>query len=877
MDQAALHIHPLKKFFHFFTGKLRLSNPWKYKVPFLICIPYLIFLAGDYWIQNPIVTIVASISIIVGVAGIGYLTNDLGDRKKDALIGKQNATSGLTRLQTGFLVCFFLALLTLPWLYLPFNYNSLLLLCLQLLLFCIYAFPPFRFKEKGALGVLTDALYAHLIPAILASYTFFQLIQTPTGYFWVFLFTLSCWQFILGTRNIIFHQIKDAQNDLNSNTKTFVNTIGVTNAEKLCARILLPLECMSFMGFVITVSRYNYLFGTGIIFFFVVSLLKHYRQLKTLNYRGFAYLFLDDLYIKWTPVFVLILLCFKSPVFIALLILHFFIFQNGLKTLVMDYMQGSVALRKTRSFFFEFNTFKQGLRIHLTALLVYSLLFILCYFLVALKNGNQLLLSRMLVLTMVTHALLLLSFRKQQCLQFATTYFNEKGQAFNLATFRIIFFFFLSMHFWLYVIPKHSFWASMPHSSRVGLPFIGWLIDVLPITEPLFFFAGVAAGLFSLLVCIGFCTRISLILLLPFAAYAIAIPMFFGKISHQHFLLWVLLLLCLSPVHDVLSVDAWLKKKRGLVLNTEPSIKYLLPFKFTWLILATIYFFAGIVKLWDCGLDWALSDSMINQIRWEWVEHYDTVPGFRLDNYPAIAKVGGLLVIYFELLYFLLIFSPKSRIWALLSAITFHKICGYFMYIDFKHLQEIGLSYINWQKLFSFFTKKPGSPVTDGMVSEPQVSLFKNLKKNKLMPTFIIGISVLSLVFLCSAFRIHSFPFSSYPTYSALVPGNITVLRMEATDVNGEIINIRKLGADAQFRWENIRPYELRIAETFKKHDTTLLDMKLKEYWDLWEKNIPDLQKAKQVKFYLDTYPIEPEKRNILLDSVFVGVITPAK
>ena len=167
--------------------------------------------------------ILASICTIVGIAGFGYLTNDLGDKDKDKAIQKENVTSDLSLFNLVVLFVLFLLLAIAPWFYFPMRKWSYLLLFTQFFLFYIYAFPPFRFKEKGILGVVVDALYAHVNPAILAAYTFH--LFTGEGYqnFTSFIILLGVWQLFVGIRGILFHQHKDYLNDINSGTRTFVN------------------------------------------------------------------------------------------------------------------------------------------------------------------------------------------------------------------------------------------------------------------------------------------------------------------------------------------------------------------------------------------------------------------------------------------------------------------------------------------------------------------------------------------------------------------------------------------------------------------------------------------------------------------------------
>lgn len=530
-------------------------------------------------------------------------------------------------------------------------------------------------------------------------------------------------------------------------------------------------------------------------------------------------------------------------------------------------------------FFFGFRTYKRGLAIHLLFLLFYSLCFIGVYYFLGCKIHEestrayyQRVLSKYLVACMVLHLLLLIAARRKQFALLAKEYFTEKGSAMNLAVFRIMFFFMLAGHFSYVPTTAEISWTYLPHSSRVDLPYMGWLVQNIPIGPLIFQVCAYTSGLLCLLICVGLFTRYALWALIPLAFYVLGVPMFFGKVSHYHILFWLPVFLCFSPVADVWSLDALMRKKRNIVISTSPHIKYILPFKILWLQLAIIYVFAGIIKLWDGGLDWALSESMVNQMEWEWVENYDKVPGFRLDLYPVLAKIGGLCIIYFELLYFLFIIKPSGRIWAFLGAFSLHKLAGYFMYIDFINLRLVQLSYVNWNNMYNRVVLKIKEHRPDDELASTQ-STWTTLKAEKVMPTFIVGMIFISLNFVFSALKINSFPFSSYPTYSGIVPNKVQLLRMDAFDSNGVKVDVKAVGSRSGFRWENIRPFEQRIAEIYERKDSVLLKTKLNEYWLLWVYSVPQLKAVTKVDMYLETTSIVPERRKEILKSEYLGTV----
>lgn len=317
----------------FFVKKLRLSNPWKFKAPVLMAVPYLAFLMSGDTGRHALIAVVASVTIIVGVAGLGYLSNDLGDREKDAAIQKENATTGLGLGSIALLFILFLTLAIAPWLYLPFTRQSLYLLLLEFFLFYAYAFKPLRLKERSFLGVIADALYAHLVPALLAAYTFYTFTGKRMSQDVLLLSVLCSWQLVLGIRNICFHQLKDYNNDMNSGTSTFVTRYGLRNTTALITRLILPLELLGFLAFVTLVSFIFPLFAALIAAYWLYKLFSERKAIPHFNYRDYAYKFLDDLYIQWIPLAILLLLCFRSIQFLPVLILHGLLFRSELKTL----------------------------------------------------------------------------------------------------------------------------------------------------------------------------------------------------------------------------------------------------------------------------------------------------------------------------------------------------------------------------------------------------------------------------------------------------------------------------------------------------------------------------------------------------------------
>jgi colanic acid/amylovoran biosynthesis glycosyltransferase len=274
-------------------------------------------------------TFLASIVTTIGFIGFGYLTNDVSDREKDALAGKANAVQGLSNFIIGALFVLFLVMAFAPWLYLPLDEISLLSIVLELSLFILYAFPPFRLKERGVLGVITDALYAHVLPGFLAAWTFYLVGGKFYENFFLFAIALIIWQFFSGVRNIVSHHFKDFENDIASGTSTFGTAHGKEKIYLWMSRYLIPLEVLSFLFFLFVVQLELDLLVIVVVVFLLFAG-SNFVQIKDncaeTNAKYFTNEFLDRFYIKWFPCILLAVLAFGNTFFWWLPILHMLAF-----------------------------------------------------------------------------------------------------------------------------------------------------------------------------------------------------------------------------------------------------------------------------------------------------------------------------------------------------------------------------------------------------------------------------------------------------------------------------------------------------------------------------------------------------------------------
>ena len=281
-------------------------------MPLILAFTYFLLLVGDVNPLSATLSFFAAIATTIGFMGFGYLTNDLADRKKDALAGKSNGTSNLSSISLVLLLFTFLATALLPWMYLPMDWISWLCIVIELVLFVLYAFPPFRLKERGFLGVITDTLYAHVVPGFLASWTFYLVGNEHYQNFLVFAIALTVWQLFSGVRNILSHHYADFENDLASGTRTFATVIGKEKVSQLMTRIFIPLEVLSLLGFLAIVQlKIDYLVIV-VLLFLIVAWADFKQETGETRTKHFTNTFLDRFYIRWFPYILLFSIAFGA-------------------------------------------------------------------------------------------------------------------------------------------------------------------------------------------------------------------------------------------------------------------------------------------------------------------------------------------------------------------------------------------------------------------------------------------------------------------------------------------------------------------------------------------------------------------------------------
>lgn len=208
------------------------SSDWRFSfVPFIMGCVYLWagFLGIGFDVSG-IILITLSLTTTIGFAALGYFINEHFDKTNDAAAGKVNKLALLKGYQQLFLLLAIVAITLLPWLWLPADKLSYVLIGTEIGLFLAYSLPYIRFKEKAYLAGIVDSSYAYVVPLFLAFHTYS--LYTGTHYrLMVILFSLAV--FFIGFRNIIIHQVNDVIGDEKAGVETLPMKIGVENTTQL--------------------------------------------------------------------------------------------------------------------------------------------------------------------------------------------------------------------------------------------------------------------------------------------------------------------------------------------------------------------------------------------------------------------------------------------------------------------------------------------------------------------------------------------------------------------------------------------------------------------------------------------------------------------
>jgi 4-hydroxybenzoate polyprenyltransferase len=291
---------------------IRSQEWWTYKLPPLLAIGYATSTfskAPLYHIAAPLLFIL--ISLVIGAIYVSVI-NDITDLEEDILSGKKNRMQHVKPEMRWLIpICCLLIGVFFEYYYYP-DLLSCLLYLGSWIAFSLYSINPFRFKNKGILGVLADASGSHFFTSLLmvASVSFLNRQEVN----WVWFIAVGIWSLCYGLRGILWHQFVDRENDLEANVNTYASKIP---PEKfiLKSRFIFIVEVLAFGVMLYTLNLDVTLFALLLYSVMVFIRWKIYHSqiilILTNKNRGFQIL-LGDYYQTFFPIAILLYATFQN-------------------------------------------------------------------------------------------------------------------------------------------------------------------------------------------------------------------------------------------------------------------------------------------------------------------------------------------------------------------------------------------------------------------------------------------------------------------------------------------------------------------------------------------------------------------------------------
>lgn len=311
----------------------RLPDWWSSKLPPLLAFAYL--LLSEPSAPSPVAAalLLALFFLTAAVtAAWGHFVNDLADAPQDRLLGRISGAATLGRGQAAAVVVAGLALAVAPWFWLPASASARAAFGLELFLLAAYALPPLRLKERGAAGVVADALYGHALPLAITLGLFGAASGAPLTA--APLALLVAWKLFQGLCGAVASQIADRKADRRSRTRTPLAAGGALAAHRLLLRFLLPAQLLCFVAALVAlIPRWPYLLPAYALFLAgrLTQIHLRWRRGNQFYRRGYpGYALLNDFHERWLPLVALALLVARDPWFAPLALAHLALFRNGL-------------------------------------------------------------------------------------------------------------------------------------------------------------------------------------------------------------------------------------------------------------------------------------------------------------------------------------------------------------------------------------------------------------------------------------------------------------------------------------------------------------------------------------------------------------------
>jgi 1,4-dihydroxy-2-naphthoate octaprenyltransferase len=270
----------------------------------------------------------AALSLLLAIATAAVYAsaiNELADRGDDAAAGKRNRAADRPRSVAAIFAAAVSVGLAFAWLW---RHDTALLSCYLAtwLAFVLYSIPPFRLKKRGLAGVLCDAAGEQMFPALAA--VFIASRGAERGVSGAWLAGVAVWALAFGLRGILWHQLRDVDNDRAAGVRTFVSRQPHA-AAAIGTFVVFPLELGAF-GFMLW--QIGGAWPAAFLVFYALYAIRTVRRGHMtpviVAWKPRSFIVLQDFYTELFPVALLIAASIRDRRDLIILIVHLSLFPR---------------------------------------------------------------------------------------------------------------------------------------------------------------------------------------------------------------------------------------------------------------------------------------------------------------------------------------------------------------------------------------------------------------------------------------------------------------------------------------------------------------------------------------------------------------------
>ncbi len=267
------------------------------------------------------------------------------------------------------------------------------------------------------------------------------------------------------------------------------------------------------------------------------------------------------------------------------------------------------------------------------------------------------------------------------------------------------------------------------------------------------------AALVLLAAAAGFLTRVSVPLATLSTLFYVGIFWDYTYFYHQCLIgLYVMTALSFTPCGDALSLDAWLRTRKGQAPVARSAAVYGWSRYLCWTALALPYFLAGLSKLRNGGWMWWEPMNLRGKIYRDSLQKgvFEPALGLHFFDAPdAMFAAIGIVTLILEVGFFMVLFSRRARSVLPVGAASMHLgifTLQNFLFVDALLMQAI---FYDWRRAGAWVRERFARMVAPAGQAKPA---------GRTYPVFVADAAFV----ICFVWLVHieSYPFSSWGMYS---------------------------------------------------------------------------------------------------------------